>query len=235
MTKLNGNWLTEGMLDFEYKKYILQAYFKSVLNQFEEHRLYPYLPELQMHYTNTVQFMQSKGAFKSSFPKTMTGIDWKNLSFRYQETSSENSYLEEVNNIIDFAIPRFSSVLAEGEQRLKGIENKLSFSSVGIIPLRKEEGYLFIHRISKHETCIFRYQLALYNSNLERQVQTEWVDSVKKGIGTTFENIKLELARKYESMPNPATYIVESAYDYPLEETLLPVAKRLMVKAMNVA
>jgi hypothetical protein len=113
------------------------------------------------------------------------------------------------------------------------IQRELRFSSVGLVPLQKQEGYLFIHRIARRETNVFRYRLAFFNANEERQIQTKWVESIKKGVGDTFENIKLNLARKYE-LPNPATYIVESPLDYPLEETLLPIAKKLMVKHINV-
>ena len=235
MAKLNTDWLTEGMLDFEYKKYLLQAYFQSVLGQFQEHRLYPYLPEVRAHYSDILKFRESKRTYRSSFPKNLVGIDQENFKLQYQESINDTPYLSEVDSIINFAAPRFSKVLVEGEERLKLMEHRLQFSSVGIVPLRNEEGYLFIHKGRKHETVIYRYQLALFNSSRERQVQTEWVDRVKKGVGTTFENMKIELTRKYRTLPNPATYIVESDYDYPIEEALLPVAKRLIVSYINVA
>jgi hypothetical protein len=31
-------------------------------------------------------------------------------------------------------------------------------------------------------------------------------------------------------LPNPATYVIESELDIPLEETLLPIARRSLVK-----
>ncbi len=235
MTKLHGDWLTEGILDFEYKKYVLLAYLQHVQSQFTEHRLFPYLPELRSHYESSLHFKEKKGSIKSSFPKKLTGVDLTKLRLKYEEMYSDDNYLSELNHILEFAIPRFSSALSEGQERFQEVEADLTFAPVGIIPLRTEEGYLFIHRASQHETAIFRYQLALYDSGRQRYIHTVWVDSVTKGIGTTFENLKVELARKYRSLPNPATYMVESRHDYPLHETLLPVAKQLMVRHLGAA
>ena len=236
MTKLHGDWLTEGILDLEYKKYVLLAYLQHVQSQFVAHRLFPYLPELRSHYENSIYFREKKANIKSAFPKKLTGIDLTKLRLQYEEVySDDDQYLGELNSILEFAIPRFSTALSEGQERYQEVEADLTFAPVGIIPLRTEEGYLFIHRVSQHETAIFRYQLALYDSGRQRYIHTAWVDSVTKGIGTTFENLKVELARKYRSLPNPATYMVESRYDYPLHETLLPVAKQLMVRHLTAA
>jgi hypothetical protein len=82
---------------------------------------------------------------------------------------------------------------------------------------------------------IFRYQLALYNDMRERCLKTVFVDSFRTSVGTTLEQVKIDMTRKFKAWPNPATYMIESKYDYPLQETLLPVVQRLMVKQMNVA
>jgi hypothetical protein len=46
----------------------------------------------------------------------------------------------------------------------------------------------------------------------------------------TYENIKSELIRNRKDLPNPAVYSIETDLKYPVEETLLPVAKRRLVK-----
>lgn len=171
------------MIDLEYKKYVLQAYWKSVSNEFKSHRLFPCLSEVQRHHRNIVSFSESKGDYSSKFPKKMVGLDLEKLQLQYEETTNDSVFLKEINSIVAFAVPRFSELLSEGVDRMQVIESRLSISSVGIVPLKSEEGYLFIHRISRNETCIFRYQLTFFNSCQERQVQTEWVDSVRKGVG----------------------------------------------------
>ena len=60
MKELKFDWLTEGLIDFEYKKYILLAYLKEVRHNFSMNRLYPYLSDLVFHYRNLQQIQNNK-------------------------------------------------------------------------------------------------------------------------------------------------------------------------------
>ena len=52
MKKLEKDWLTSGLIDFEYKKYILLAYLQEVKGNFDSNKLYPHLSDLIFHYQN---------------------------------------------------------------------------------------------------------------------------------------------------------------------------------------
>ena len=235
MTKLKSDWLTEGIFDFEYKKYVLMAYLQHIDSQFTANRLYPHLQELKFHFDTCVDIQANKNAMKSFFPKNVTGIDKNTWNLIYEDIYKEDVYLSELNYILDFAIPHFSRTLTEGSERLTEVGENITISPVGIVPLRVEEGYLFFVHTLERMITIFQYQLALYNERKERYLKTVFIDSVRFGIGNTVAQIKMDLTRKNKSLPNPATYVVESQYDYPLHETLLPVTKRLMLKEINVA
>jgi hypothetical protein len=58
---------------------------------------------------------------------------------------------------------------------------------------------------------------------------------VKKSISTTYEQVRLMLVHKNKDLVNPATYLINSRHTFPLEETMLPIAKRLLVRHVNVA
>ena len=75
MQKLNDNWITEKHIDFEYKKYVLLAYFQEVSNDFNGVRLYPVLSDLITHYRNTLAFKENKGRIANAFPKRISSID----------------------------------------------------------------------------------------------------------------------------------------------------------------
>ena len=38
---LNSTWLTDGLIDLEYKKYVLLAYLKNARDSFDRVELYP--------------------------------------------------------------------------------------------------------------------------------------------------------------------------------------------------
>ena len=52
MEKLSKDWLTQGLIDFEYKKYLLLAYLQKAKKSFEKVELYPFLADLVFHYRN---------------------------------------------------------------------------------------------------------------------------------------------------------------------------------------
>lgn len=235
MTKLHHDWLTEGIFDFEYKKYVLMAYLQHIDGEFNSNRLYPYLQELKLHLDSCQNLQANKNAIQGSFPKKLKGMDLSAAKLVYEDTLHDDAYLSQLNYILDFAIPRFSKSVEEGSDRFSEVGENIKISPVGIVPLRVEEGYLFFLNNYERMITIFRYELALYNQMRERSLKTVYVDSVRTSIGTTLEQIKIDLTRKFRAWPNPATYMIQSKYDYPLEETLLPVVQRLMVKQMNVA
>jgi hypothetical protein len=69
MEKLKENWLTEGLVDFEYKRYILLSYLKHVRESFSKTELYPFLSDLVAHYSNLKTLRENKSLMSESFPK----------------------------------------------------------------------------------------------------------------------------------------------------------------------
>jgi hypothetical protein len=49
----------------------------------------------------------------------------------------------------------------------------------------------------------------------------------------TYESLKSELIRNRSELPNPAVYSIETGLKFPVEETLLPIAKRCLVKYIS--
>ncbi len=235
MTTLHNDWLTEGVFDFEYKKYVLLAYLQHIEQEFTYHKLYPHLPQLKFHFDSCVMLRAKKQSIHSAFPKDLKGVDTRTWRPVYEETVKDDPYLTELNYILDFAIPKLSKSWDKGADIFSEIGERIQISPLGIVPLRLDEGYLFFVNGLERMVSIFRYQVALYNEMRERYLKTAFVDTIRTGIGNTVEQIKIDLVKRDRSLPNPATYVVESRHHYPLHETLLPVAKHLMIKHLNVA
>ena len=60
---LSETWITDHTIDFEYKKYLLLAYFKEVEDYFSQTKLYPYYSGLKNHYKTLIDFMNKKNQF----------------------------------------------------------------------------------------------------------------------------------------------------------------------------
>lgn len=232
MSTLSVNWITEKHIDFEYKKYLLLGYLQKVSENFTESKLYPSLAELLNHYRNVIAIRDNKRSLFDSFPERLAGTDLKKFNLMYEKLLADDQIMSEIESIVEFSIPQFEKYISEGKSIYDFIESRISISPVGIIPLHADEGYLFISYSPSGDTLVYEYHITIFESPEEkyRGISTEYLTTFSRSVGTTFENIKGELIRYHRKMPNPATYVVESELQVPLQETLLPLAKRSLVR-----
>lgn len=233
MSKLSPEWLTEKLIDPEYKRYVILAYLKAVKENFDQKKLFPDLKEIAFHYDNSVDIREKKRNLKALFPDRIREFD--PLKFALVKEASEGKDFDDLDVILDYAIPRFRQMIDLGTEIDEMVSDSLRVSPVGIVPLHLEEGYLLLYEEMIKETRIYRYKVTVYESAREkyRTVSTTFVDSARRSISNSFENIKLQLIRNDRSIPNPATYLVESKFVYPLEETLLPIACRKVARFIS--
>jgi len=235
MENLKDNWLTEGLIDFEYKKYQLLAYLKSVKDSFSRVELYPFLSDLVFHYRNLNTLRENKLMITDSFPKELSPERLKNLELGYRKIIEDDLIMQEIESIMEYALPQFKASLEEGSFIYEYVESKCEISPVGLTALYANEGYLFVTQPPETETNIYRYQITFFEQSNEpmRGIQTTFVQTTEKNLASTYESIKLTLIRRYNELPNPAAYLVISKLKFPYTQTLMPVAKRLLVKEIS--
>lgn len=235
MTQLHHDWLTEGMIDFEYKKYILLAYLKDIKAKFDSTELYPFLSDLIFHYRNLQRVKDQKELIYESFPKSISKADFKKLKFTYESIVQDTEVMKELEDIIGFAIPMLQSAINDGKELYDFVEDNLEISPVGLTPIYTHEGYLLVNQDAQKDVNVFKYQLSVFESAEEkyRGITTTFLETYVRDFSRSFEQIKLELIRKFKELPNPATFLVVSKLNFPLPQTLMPVAKRLVVQKIH--
>jgi len=235
MDKLSKDWLTQGLIDFEYKKYVLMAYLQTVKGSFGKVELYPFLADLVLHYRNLLALKENKALIRDSFPKELSLEEFKKLEISYRAMIEDDSVMSELESIINFALPQIKDSLQEGSVIYEYVESQCEISPVGVTPLYAKEGYLFVTQPPEKETNIYRYQMSIFEGSQEqlRSLNTEFVERVEKNPGNTYERLKLELIKKFRDLPNPAAYLILARMKFPFVETLMPVAKRLFVKHIS--
>jgi len=237
MDRLKDNWLTDGLIDFEYKKYQLLAYFKEVKNSFGRVELYPYLSDLVVHYRNLISLKENHSLIRDSFPKELSPEGLINLEMNYKRMIEDDLIMQEIESIMEFALPQFKSTLDEGSYIYEFVESKCEISPVGLIPIYANEGYLFVTQPPEKETSVYRYQTTIFEQSTEvmRGIHTRFMLTAERSLSATYENLKLSLIRKYSELPNPSVFLVLSKLRFPFDQTLMPVAKRLLVKQISKA
>jgi len=237
MKRLEANWFTDGLIDFEYKKYTLLSYFKEVKSSFNKLELYPFLADLVFHYNNIIEFKKNKSIFQDKFPERLKDADFKKLELMYQKLIDDDDIMKEIEDIIEYAIPIFKNNLEEGKEIYEFVEQNCQLSTVGLMPLYANEGYFFIEQPQRTEGSVYRYQITMFENSTEtlRGINTRFIKTFSRGLGETYENMKLSLLRTLQDLPNPAVFLINTKLRFPRESTLLPVVKRLLVKHISTA
>lgn len=232
MAMLRPDWLIEGLVDFEYKKYLLLAYLKEVTRHFEEDKLYPVLSDLVQHYRNLAAIQENRQQTVEKFPKQLTKLDLEEFKLAYERMVDDDACMDIIGQILDFAIPLIKSELGKGKTLYEQVEGQLSIEPIGIVPIDTSAGYFFLHTRSRSDALVFAYEVSLFESGDTpyRGLRTRPLEPVQLSLTGTFENHKLALIKANQTWPNPATWLVTSQEMLPIDETLLPVAKRSLVR-----
>ncbi|MFZ5973047.1 MAG: hypothetical protein ACOYXA_15780 [Bacteroidota bacterium] len=237
MESLKENWLTDGLIDFEYKKYVLLAYLKQVRESFSRVELYPFMSDLVFHYRNLLTLKENKSLIYDSFPKELSPESLQKLELTYKKIIEDDLVMREIESIIEFAMPEMKIHLDEGAQIYEYVESHCEISPIGLTSLYAREGYLFIAQPPQKETDVYRYQVTFFEQSQEtmRGIHTHFVKTTARTLTNSYENIKLQLIREFAELPNPSVYLVASKVRFPYVPTLMPVAKRLLIKHLSKA
>ena len=232
MKTLSETWFAEGYIDFELKKYTLLAYLQEIDKQFSQQMLYPQLADIIFHYNNIISFRENKKLMQEQFPKRLTGIQMEKISLLYEQLIADDELMQELENIIAFSEAKMKRAIADGSEIYEFVENQVTIEPIGLMPLDVNEGYFMLHNGQSADTLVYYYRLSRIEKHSEKykSIQTRYVDTWERGLTTTFEQIKSELIRTHTELPNPAVYAAETPMRFPLQETLLPIAKRSLVK-----
>ena len=237
MKTLSETWFAEGRIDFELKKYTLLAYLQEVTSHFNENKLYPQLADIIFHYNNIVAFRENKKYLQEHFPKKMTGIQMEKLQLLYEQMIGDDELMQELEDIIYYSAGKMKNAIQNGTGIYEFVEDKIDIAPVGLIPLDTQEGYFFLSSGNEKKTGVYHYRLSIFEKHDEkyRSIRTLFIDTWKRSISTTYEHIKSELITRWKDLPNPAVYSIETSLQFPVDETILPIAKRRLVKFISVA
>lgn len=234
MKTLSETWFADGYIDFELKKYTLLAYLQEINKCFKEIKLYPQLSDVIFHYNNIVSFQKNKKILQNRFSKKLTLIQIQKLQLLYQQMVEDDDMMKELEDIILYAEKEMHSTISNGTKIYEFIEDQMQINPIGIIPLKQDEGYFFLTE-NVRQTHVYYFQLSIFENKDEKyqSIKTQFIQSWYRNFVNTYESIKRELIKSKTNIPNPAVYSIETELNFPVEETLLPIAKRSLVRYIS--
>lgn len=232
---LSETWFMEGYVDFELQKYKLLAYLQEVNRCFDQTKLYPQLSDIIFHHNNLIAFRDNKKFLQDQFPKRIDQVNMQRLELTYEQMLADDEVMKELENITSYSLELMKGTISNGAEIYEFVEKQTRIEPVGILPLYKNEGYMLIRYGQYSEVRAYVYNITLFEHKDARYkgIRVQYMDSWAKSIVNTYENIKREIIRNVRTLPNPAVFSVETELSVPLDETLLPIAKRMLVRQLS--
>lgn len=237
MKSLGINWFIDGYIDFEHKKYILLSYLQEINHHFDNSQLYPNLTDLIFHYNNLLTVKNNKSALQQAFPQRLSKADIAAVKLTYQKIVQDDSAMNEIERIINYAINKMDPAIQTGKEIYDFVESRIIIDPVGVVPLLPYFGYFTLRNGKDKTSMVYEYQISIFENRDDtyRGINVQFVDTFELGIVNTPEALKLNLLKTRKHLPNPAVYYVQSDITFPLAQTLLPVAKKCLVKYISAA
>ncbi len=159
------------------------------------------------------------------------------MKIHFEKNQYNDTILEEMMKIIEYAQNEFKVCLDQGEEIYGHIVNNIQFDTVGVIPFYNKEGYLLISCEGESKINVYRYAYSLihHNKNKFYGLKTKKISSNYHKYVFSPGSIKVNLIKNHKDLPNPATYILHSDLKISLEHSILPVAKRWLIKEIATA
>jgi len=220
-------------LDDELEEYRLLAYLQHMDEQYREHKLYPWLDDLDRRIGQLRGLVQRGEALKAHLAGEVIGLDFVRGEL-VRRPAAKLQHWASVQRALERTLPPLITAREKGQELRDSLNERIRVEPVGIVPLDAREGWLLLRQ--RNEAVVYAYSLPLVRevdpTDRHRLVRTRYFATWTLGLSSTYEHIKAELART-GPLPNPATFAFESDISLPRIETFLPLAKLITYELVS--
>lgn len=219
--------------DVEQAQYRVLNEIKIIREAFSNNVIYPHLGRLIALRENLQSILANLDEVRGAHRGELSSVDPDELTLRYDKSRLKDDNMTSVEALIDWAMPLIHDAIEEGRTIFEFVEHNMLLEEVGIIPSYVEEGYVLVPDRGSKRLHILQYKLSIFSGKDDnfRSLRTTHVDSIDtNSILPDPTTVKLSLVQEHRELPNPATYVFATDLDFPYEGTLLPVAKRKLMR-----
>lgn len=233
MSDWNLDLFARAVDDYEGAQYRILGNIQRARKEFSNNRIYPHLGDLVSIYGTLRTILDKSDSLKESLPGSIKDVDLDAGEIIYEKPDLGPDQLDAIEEVIEWALPIIKDTIDEGKTIFEFVEHHLHMEQVGIVPSYVQEGYLFVPDHESSQIHILQYCLSIFTGASERyrSLRTSHVKSVKqRPLYGSPQSLKLSLMEERKDLPNPATYAFDFELDFPYEATVLPVAKRKLMR-----
>ena len=220
MIKLDLDWMINGLLDYEYKQYQLLGYLQKIENEFNKLILYPHYTELINHYYELKSYKEinkNNHQINHYKPNTTEKIE---IDFNY------------INKLVNFSLYHIKETLLIGKDIFDEVNKCVDINELGLLKLNSKKGFYIVKYNSIN---IYEYELSqFFNEDGNKILKTRLIRSYPEDVSKliTIKDIKEDLINSTKLI-RPSVFLVDTPFEYPVTETLLPIIKRKIIKQLR--
>jgi hypothetical protein len=233
MQALTLDLFTHAERDMESAQYRILAALKHVEKAFHNNRLYPGLADVLEIGMMLDTIRQNAEQVRDHRGRRLSGVDIESKTLVFEQSPTAAHDAERTIDLVQWALPRLKTLADEGMAMFDFVSHSIHIDAIGILPMYRDEGYLLVPEEAAGLVHVFRYELSIYTSQVDHYRTMKTVELPSRPLAVIAEapeNVKLELLATYADLPNPATYRVETDVPFPFDATVLPVAKRKLMR-----
>lgn len=204
MQLLSDNWLTEGLNDFEYKKYLLLAYDRDLTKLLEEKKLYPHFDDIMDKLRIVDEFLH-KIKYLEESKKEIDFFDIVNKRIVYHSTIKDNS-MDTIKEVAKLSKDMFVDLYIKYRDFLDVVEKNILISGCKVEVFSSYEGYIKLMYGKKEKILTYSIYRLIYP-------YPHFI--VKTG--------KANLKEYYNDRLMKNIFDVRFVEMFPLKETMIPV------------
>ena len=216
--------------DEEAAHYRVLAGLQEARHAFARTRVYPHLAELIRLRRALTAFLDGVDRFREARPGRVTGVDWEAGALVRDPEDDEPPLLAE--DLAPWALPLLTDVIEEGRTLFEFVDEHADLAAVGLLPSYQQEGYLLVpdgdagggFLALRYAVSVLTDESGRYRSLRTRIVEAEVPPLAPPSVWKEF------LTAAFPDLPAPATFRLDSDVAFPVEETMLPVAKRKLLR-----
>lgn len=187
--------------------------------------VYPHLSELIRLHETLTRLTGAAASVREARTGPLREIDLEEGRLIYDESDNPPILAEELAR---WALPLMAELIEEGRALFEFVDEHSEMVAVGIVPAYQDEGYLMVP--AEEQVRILRYAMSLYDQPDGRYRSLRTTDVGMAARSEPPVDVKRRLVEVHPDLPNPATYRVDTDLEFPLDATLLPVAKRKLLQ-----
>lgn len=217
--------------DAEAAQYRILAGLRDAQHAFSRNRVYPHLADLIRVRRGLRALLDGLDEYNELRPGRLSGIDWEAGTLLYDAEEEDPPLL--ASDLAQWAMPLLTEAIEEGRTLFEFVDGRSGLEAVGLIPSYQAEGYLLVPQDGGGlGTLRYRVSVLADSHGRYRSLRTTPVPVALSPLAPP-QAWKQALIDAHPDLPNPATYRLAADVQFPVEETMLPIAKRKLLRLVT--